>query len=194
METSLLLRIEIIELGLFLLLMISSAIYNCVKEKTISSFFIGFLGVLLVGGFPAWGFYINLNKYLTKPKPTNVIETCLDGETRLLYQDTTHLCHPSEKNSSCFTSFMSLNGIILQTDTCTICGKHFLDHYTCQEYRYYEAVAYGTDAYYNSLSANLEKQPTLNHFYDNNKISGALHRKRNPSLVFCNFAFQNYLS
>jgi hypothetical protein len=156
METPLFLRIEIIVLGLFLLGIISSVIYNCVKEKTISSFFIGFLGVLVVGGFPAWGFYINLNKYLTKPKPTNVIETCLDGEIRLLYQDTTHLCHPSEKNSTCFTSFLSLNDVILLTDTCTICGKHFLDHYTRQEYRYYEAVAYGTDAYYNSLSANLE--------------------------------------
>lgn len=164
METSLFLRIEIIVLGLFLTSLFLVVIYNSFKEKKISSFFIGIIGFLLLGGFPAWGFYINLNKYLTKPKPTNEIEIYLNGEPRIQYQDITHLCHPSDKNSTCFTSFMSLDGEVLQTDICTICGRHFLDHNTLREYRYYEAVAYGTDAYYYSLSANYAKQPTLKHF------------------------------
>lgn len=142
METSLFLLIEIILLGLFLLGIISGIIYNCYEEKTVSSFFIGILGALVFGGFPAWGFYVNLNKYLTEPKPVNVMETCIDGETYLVYQDTIHLCYPSNKNSTCFTSFMSLDCKVFKTDTCIICRRSFLDHDTHREHRYYETVSY----------------------------------------------------
>lgn len=142
METSVFLRMEIIVLGYISIGLILAVIYNSFKEKKISSFFIGIIGFLLFGGFPAWGFYINLNKYLTKPEPTHETKVCVDGKLRVQYQDTTHFCHPSDKNSTFFTSYRSPDGEVSKTDTCIICHRSFLDHDTHKEHRYYETVSY----------------------------------------------------
>lgn len=142
METSVFLRMEIIVLGYISIGLVLAVIYNSFKEKKISSFFIGIIGFLLFGGFPTWGFYINLNKYLTKPEPTNETEIHINGNLCIQYQDTTHLCHPSDKNSTFFTSYMSPDGKVSKTDTCILCHRSFLDHDTHREHRYYETVSY----------------------------------------------------
>ena len=132
---------EIIVLGLFSLGIILGLIYQGFKEKKISSFFIGFLGILLVGGFPIWGFCINLNRYLSMPEPTNVIEANIEGEPCMVYQDTTHLCQPSNNKTTCFTGRIPIDADVTQMDLCTICWRRFIDHYTRAEYKYYEIIA-----------------------------------------------------
>lgn len=52
METFVFLRMEIIVLGLFSIGLVLTVIYNIFKEMKISSFFIGVIGFLLIGGFP----------------------------------------------------------------------------------------------------------------------------------------------
>ncbi len=202
MRTSVFLRMEIIVLGLFSIGLVLTVIYNIIKEKKISFFFIGIIGFLLIGGCPVWGLYINLNKYLTKPKPTNVMETCIGEKTYLVYQDTIHLCYPSNKNSTCFTSFMSLDCEVYKTDTCIICRRSFLDHDTHREHRYYETVSYMNESMnycYKPKSDNyvimarigsINEIDTSITFWNNTKRIDVLQQKTNCSHVFCNFAFQ----
>lgn len=141
MDTNVFLLNEIIVLGLFSLGIILGLIYHGFKEKKISSFFIGILGILLVDGFPIWGLYINLNRYCSIPEPTNVIEANIEGEPYVVYQDITHLCQPSNNKSSYFTGRIPIDAEVTQMDLCTICRRRFIDHYTRREYKYYETIA-----------------------------------------------------
>ncbi len=142
METFVFLRMEIIVLGLFSIGLVLTVIYNIFKEMKISSVFIGVIGFLLIGGFPTWGFYVNLNKYLTEPEPVNLTETCIDEEIRIIYHDTTHFCPSSYEYSSTFSSFLSPKGEVSKMDTCIVCGRPFIDHDTYKEQNYYKAIYY----------------------------------------------------
>lgn len=163
MDTFILLLV-IIMWGLYLLIVLSFfiyRIYKMFKEEDIYNLFAGILWLLLFGSFPAWGFYITMNKYYSKPKPTIVMETCKDGETCMMYQDTTHLCHPSDNNSTVFTSYMPPNGAVSQMDTYIICLRPFLVHDTHAEHGFFDAMSEGTEAYYNSLNVDLLKKTNI---------------------------------
>lgn len=201
------LRTEIITWGMCLLIVIPVFIYcfySTIKEKSISSFFAGIFWILIFGSIPAWGFYITMNKYCSKPKPTIIMETCKDGEIYMMYQDTTHLCHPSDNNSTVFTSYMPPTGAVSQMDTCIICLRPFLAHDTHAEHRFFDAMSKGTEAYYNSISADLVKKTNIQSFYEVNDIMTCwnnvrriefLHPKKCIArLIFYNFAFQNLIT
>ena len=135
-------KVEIILLGLYLLGMTAGILYYCFKERKLSSFITGIVAILLFCGLPAWGFYINTNKYCSKPKPTNKTEICINGKNCILYQDATHHCHASDRHSKMFTSLLLPNGKTSQKDICIHCGKSFLHHDTHVEQRYYSAMEY----------------------------------------------------
>lgn len=135
-----LLRAEIILLGTYLFFILLGCILVYFEEKNILSFLKGLGLLLFLGSFPALGLYINVNKYYSKPEPIIICDTCIGGKNQKIYQDFTHLCDASNKNSTAFTSFMPLNGELSQTDTCIICWETFLDHNTRAEQSYFDAV------------------------------------------------------
>ena len=135
-----LLRGEIILLGVYLFFILLSCILVYSEEKDMLSFLKGLGLLLFLGSFPALGLYINVNKYYSIPEPIIVCDTCIGGKTHKIYQDITHLCDASNENSTAFTSFMSLDGELSQTDTCIICWETFLDHNTRAEQSYFDAV------------------------------------------------------
>lgn len=194
METILL--IEIILWGACLLIVlhfIGGLIVASLVEKNILYFFAIIFILLLLGFVPAWGFKICLNKYLTKPKPVNLTEACIDGEMRIIYQDTTHFCQSSHEHSTTFTSYLSPTGEVSQKDICIHCLRPFLTHNTPEEDRFCNAIADGVDAYYNSLTVNYTKTDGTRAFYringfrpfcDNNRKSGVLHQKNDLFACF----------
>ena len=195
------LKIAIITLAPSLLIIISMfiyCVYNSFKEKSISYFFLGILWILLFGTIPTWGAYITVNKYYSKPVPTNETEVCINGETRTQYQDTTHLCHASDKNSSMFTSYLSPKGEVSQTDTCILCLRPFLAHDTREEHRYYEAMSYMNESMDYCCNFN-DTNPIDNNcshgingfkiYMDNTRKNKEYNKK-----AFCTFAFQNQVS
>ena len=202
METILL--IEIILWGACLLIVlhfIGGLIVASLVEKNILHFFAIVFILLLLGFVPAWGFYVCLNKYLKEPEPVNLTETCIDGEMRIIYQDTTHFCPSShDEHSSTFTSYLSPIGKVSQKDICIHCLKPFLFHNTPEEDRFCNAIAFGVEAYNNSLTVNETKTGDTRAFYGingfrpfyvNNRKLWVLHQKPICSYVFCNFAFQD---
>lgn len=202
METTFLL-VTIIELGICLLIVISVfiyCVYNTFKENSISILFAGILWILLYGSFPAWGLFITAKKYGSKPEPTKTFRTCIDGDSRLLYQDTIHLCHPSERHSTCFTALMSSHIEMSQKDTCIICLRPFLAHDTPAEHRYFKAMSYlseSMDYCCNSNSVNsIEKDNKCSHGINDFKIyvENITKIKRHPKKAFCTFAPRNQIS
>lgn len=190
------LLVAIIEWGICLLIIISVfiyCVYNSFKENSLSHFFAGILWILIFGSVPAWGLYITTKKYGSKPEPTKTFQTCIDGELRLLYQDTIHLCNPTDKQSTCFTALMS-NVEISQKDTCIICLRPFLAHNTQAEHRYYEAMSYMSESMIyccNSNSVNsIESDNKCSHginpfkIYVDNITKGRMHSKK-TFLYFC---------
>lgn len=135
------LRAEIILLGVYLLFILLSCILVYSEKKNFLSFLQGLGLLLFLGVFPALGLCINVKKYFSKPEPIIVFDTCIDGKNHMIYQDITHLCDASNKNSTAFTSFIPLSGELSQTDTCIICWESFLDHNTRAEQSYFDVVS-----------------------------------------------------
>lgn len=136
-----LLRAGNILLGAYLFFILFGCILVYFEEKNILSFLKGLGLLLFLGGFPALGLYINVNKYYSKPEPIIVCDTCIGGKIHKIYQDISHLCDASNKNSTVFTSFMPLDGELSLTDTCIICWKPFLYHNTHTEQSCFDAVS-----------------------------------------------------
>ena len=202
MEATFLLM-TIIVWGLCLLIVISVFIYivySTLKEKSISYFFVGILWILLFGSIPTWGAYITINKYFSKPVPTNETEVCINGKTRIQYQDTTHLCHPSDKNSTMFTSYLSPYGEVSLTDTCILCLRPFLAHDTQEEHKYYEAMFYMNESMNYCCNFNdanpIETDDNCSHGINGFKIymDNTRKNKEYNKKAFCTFAFQNQVS
>ena len=202
MEATILL-ITTLELGLCLLIIISMfiyCIYDSFKENSISYFFGGILWILIFGSIPTWGAYIIVNKYCSKPMLTNETEVYINGENRIQYQDTTHLCHPSDKNSTMFTSYLSPNGEVSQKDTCIFCLRPFLAHDTQAEHRYYEAMSYMSESMnyccnfndVNSIETSTKCSYETNGFMvcENNTEKISWYNKK----AFCTFAPQKQFS
>ena len=119
-------KIEMILLGLYVLLIVLGLIYSCFREKKVSDIIFGIFGIILLGGMPVWGFWVNANKYYSKPEPTNVVEVYRNDETCKQYQDIAHYCDAEDANSSVFTAILSSSGEVSQKDICIHCRKPFL--------------------------------------------------------------------
>lgn len=138
MKTILLL--EILVLGVFLFGLIIGFVYFCIKERSFLDSIISISGILLFGFFPFNVLYFDVNKYFSKPEPTNKIERHINGITYIQYQDTTYLCYASDENSTVFTSLTSFDRKMSQTDTCIYCKRSFLNHNTISEYRFWKIL------------------------------------------------------
>ena len=93
---------------------------------------------LIITIISLYNLYVVINKDIARPIPANTKEVNINGITYIQYQDSTHMCNASDKNSTVFTSLVPTNGEVTKTDTCIICGKRFVEHNTHSEQMYFD--------------------------------------------------------
>lgn len=109
-------------------------------EKVRWTYIVLLIYSLLFAGITAHNFYVVINKEVAKPQMDNTKEITIDGVNYVEYQDTLHLCHASDKNSTVFTAMIPADDNATKSDICIICGKSFYHHNTRMEQVYYDQM------------------------------------------------------
>lgn len=150
METTIYIVVTVLCGVLFLIptIAVFKLFYTIVTDMSLKEApFIGIVGVVLFAAFCivcATGTVkctsAVANSFFGKPKPSNIIELDKDGVKYNQYQDTTHMCNASDKESPWFISMIPAGSEASRYDICLNCHRSFANHFTYFEHGLFTAL------------------------------------------------------